>query len=75
MSNELTGIVTPEISWSISKVARQTKLSRPTVTKLLTATVIPRETKLETLDKMAKFYGYRVIVSFEPIEGVDNGSN
>lgn len=68
MSNPITGIVTPEISWSISGVARHTKLSRPTITKLLNAPSIPRETKLETLDKIAAYYGYRVKVEFEPIE-------
>lgn len=71
MSNPITGIVTPDINWSISKVARLTRLSRPTVMKLLTAGMIPRETKLITLDKIAAGYGYRVEVNFVPL---DNGS-
>lgn len=53
---------------SISGIANAVGLSRTTIAKLI-AKEISRKTKLETLDKLASHFGYRVKVELEKVNG------
>ena len=53
----------------IYKIAGRVGLSRNTITKVMARGAIPRQAKLETLDKLASHFGYRVKVTLERVNG------
>lgn len=57
---ELLGSTSPRT------IALMTGISHETIYKICREDIIPRGVKLETLDKVADCYGYRVVVTFEP---------
>lgn len=74
-NNELRVIVKAYNDEPIKTFAPKVGMSKNTVTKLIAKAGIPRKVKLETLDKLAAYFGYEVQLRFV-IKGTgDNGTN
>lgn len=69
MNNPFRILVKAQSKETISAIAPQVKLSRNTITKLVNFE-LPRQVKLETLDKLASHFGYRVEVNLVRIDEV-----
>ena len=67
MENELRILVKGKTKKTITQIAADSGISRNTITTLISADECPRDVKVSTLDKVASALGYRVKVSFEPI--------
>lgn len=65
MENPFRVLVKAQHDESILSVAEKTNLSRNTITKIIALAGIPRQVRLETLDRLAGYFGYRVKVSLE----------
>ena len=64
--NELRVLVKAYSQESIKDIAPKMGMSKNTITKLIARDGIPRKVKLETLDKIAGYFGYNVEVKFTP---------
>lgn len=68
MENPFRILVKAQSKETISAIAPQVNLSRNTIGKLV-GFELPRQVKLETLDKLASYFGYRVKVTLERVNG------
>ena len=68
MDNELRIIVKGKNDKPVSQLAKEAGVSRNTIAALIEPLDgLPRDTKISTLDKLARVLGYRVNVTFERI--------
>ena len=66
--NELRILVKGKQDKSLTELAKEAKVSRNTIAALISPLGgLPRDTKISTLDKLARVLGYRVNVTFEKI--------
>jgi DNA-binding phage protein len=53
----------------VYKIAGKVKMSRNTIVKIMSKDGIPRQARIETLDRLASHFGYRVKVTLERVNG------
>lgn len=67
MENELRILIKGKSTKTITQISGESGISRNRITTLISGEEWPRNVQLSTLDKVVGAVGYRVKVSFEPI--------